>query len=72
MGDPCLIARDPIINALFDSAGPQRPEVGAGVGLCKDRRRQRFGGGQLWQPLLFLFFSSTAQDQFRRDLGARA
>ena len=45
VGDPGLVAGDAVVVAVADRAGPQRAEVGAGVGLGEDRGRQDLARG---------------------------
>ncbi len=72
VGDPRFVARNLPIVALFDGTGAQGPKVGARVWLSKNGGRQSLGGGQSWEPFLFLLFGAAAKDQFGCDLGAGA
>ena len=53
MGDPGLVARDPLDVAVEHGAGAQARQVRAGLGLGEDRRRQHLARGDARQPLLF-------------------
>ena len=72
MGDPGLVAVDLIDVAVTHRPGPQRGEIGAGIGLGEHRRRQNFAGSDLGQPFVFLLLGAAARDQFGGDLGTRA
>ncbi len=67
MGDPGLVAADPIFAVGERRARAQRAKVGAGVRLCKDGGRQDRGIGDLREPMGLLLGGTAGQDQFCRD-----
>ena len=71
MGDPGLVPGDHPGVPLTHRPRAQRAEVGAGVGLGEDRRRQDLGRRDPRQPFLLLRLGAAAEDQLRRDLRAR-
>ena len=72
MGNPGLVAVDPVDAAVSYGARLERGEVGPDIGLGEHRRRQDFTGGDLRQPFALLFLGTGADDQLGRDLGAGA
>ena len=70
-----------VIQVLLPEIGRRRPrarrgfagaEIGTGVGLGEHRRRQFLAAGDQRQPMLALLLRAAGQDQFGRDLRARA
>ena len=72
MGDPGLVAFDPVDIAVPHGPGPQGSQVGTGVGLGEDGGGQDLARSDQGQPLGLLVFRAAQTDQFRRDLGAGA
>jgi hypothetical protein len=72
MGDPGLGAIDLVDIALPHRARAQAAEVGAGIGLGEDRRRQYLAAGDDAQPAGLLLLRAAEADQLGGDLRARA
>ena len=72
MGNPGLGTVDAVGVALPHRARAEAAEVGAGIRLGEDRRRQDLAGGDEGQPARLLLLRATEADKLRRDLRARA
>ena len=59
MGDPCFIAGDLVIIALFCGPGAQCAQIRSGVGFGKDCGWQNFGAGNFGQPMGFLIVGAA-------------
>ena len=70
--DPGLVAVHPIDVAEPLGARLEVGEVRSGIGLGEHRGRQHLAGRDLGQPGALLLLGAAAEDQFGRDLGARA
>src|SRR5690606_18052852 len=69
VGDPGLVAGYAVDIAIANRTGTEAAEVGAGVRLGEDRRREHFARGDLRQPLLLLRVGAAKTDQLGSDLG---
>ena len=74
MRDPCLVAGDGIFAAIIclHRACAQAAKIGTGIRFGEHGCWQDFAAGNLWQPCLLLIVRAANQDQFGRDLAARA
>jgi hypothetical protein len=72
MGDPGLVAMDLVDVALAHRAGLQRRQIRTGIRLGEHRGGQHFARGYLRQPFALLLFGAGAENEFGRDLRARA
>ncbi len=72
MGDPGLVAGDPVVIAILHGPRAQAAEVRSGIGFGKDRRGQDFGAGEFRQPVGLLRVGATAEDQLGGNLAPGA
>ena len=72
MGDPCLVAVDPVGVAVKHGARAQAGEIGTRIGLGEHRRRQQLARRDAREVLLLLRLGAAGADQLGRDLRARA
>ena len=72
VGDPGLVAVDLVGVTLAHRPRLERSEIGAGIRLGENGRRQHLAGRDFGQPLALLLFRAAAEDKFGGDFGAGA
>jgi hypothetical protein len=70
VGDPGLVAGDPVDIAVAHRPSFERAQVRAGARFREDRRGQDLAGGDARQPFLLLLLGAAQADQLGGDLRA--